>query len=220
MSAITPKQGQRACISREMYGLRSKRRRAQSAEAKQRRQTRFSAQIWGQRCWRGSEAVWRIENNIGCRQPVRVDQPGSSGPRLISSCDHQEHRAVQAWPLRQWAAARAPDQGLGSTRLHPMRGTSPTSWPLGRSGQASIVAQARRIASGPRPRRVHLTTNIVITLNGDTATVGSNWTLVQNSPNGPIIGSGGAYDDHLVKRGGHWCFQRRTIDRFIAEGRN
>jgi 3-phenylpropionate/cinnamic acid dioxygenase small subunit len=88
------------------------------------------------------------------------------------------------------------------------------------TGHLGIVAQARGIAVGPRPRRVHLTTNIVITLNGDTATVGSNWTLVQNSPNGPVIGSGGAYDDHLVKRGGHWFFQRRTIDRFIAEGRN
>jgi hypothetical protein len=87
------------------------------------------------------------------------------------------------------------------------------------TGRAGIAALARSLASGPRPR-VHLTTNIVITLNGDTATAQSNWTLVQNSPDGPTIGSGGAYGDRLVKQGGHWLFQHRTIDRFIAADHN
>jgi len=94
------------------------------------------------------------------------------------------------------------------------------------TGHSSIVALARSLASGPsplsgpRPRRVHLTTNIVIMLNGDAAAAQSNWTLVRNGPDGPGIGAGGAYDDQLVKQGGHWLFRRRTIDRFIAEGRN
>src|SRR6195952_3865746 len=59
------------------------------------------------------------------------------------------------------------------------------------TGRAGIVAQAKSIATGARPRRVHLNTNIVITLNGDTATVQSYWALVQNTAAGPAIGSGG-----------------------------
>ena len=84
------------------------------------------------------------------------------------------------------------------------------------TGRAGIVAQARSIATGSRPRRVHLTTNIVIELNGGTATARSNWALIQNSPQGPVIGSGGGYLDKLVKVDGTWFFQHRTIDRFIA----
>ena len=78
------------------------------------------------------------------------------------------------------------------------------------------MAQARSIATGPRPKRVHLTTNIVIDMHGESATVRSNWALIQNSPNGPVIGSGGGYADVLVKVDGRWFFKRRKIDRFIA----
>jgi hypothetical protein len=77
------------------------------------------------------------------------------------------------------------------------------------------VAQARGIATGVRPKRVHLTTNIVIDLDGDTATARSNWALIQNGPSGPSIGSGGGYSDRLVKVDGKWFFKHRTIDRFI-----
>jgi hypothetical protein len=66
---------------------------------------------------------------------------------------------------------------------------------------------------------VHLTTNIVIDLDGDRATVRSNWVLFQNSPGGPVIGSGGGYCDKLAKVDGKWFFRNRTIDRFIAGGR-
>ncbi|HEY4175169.1 MAG TPA: nuclear transport factor 2 family protein [Rhodopila sp.] len=85
-------------------------------------------------------------------------------------------------------------------------------------GRAGIVAQARSIATGERPRRVHLTTNIVIDLDGDTATARSNWALVQNSAAGPVIGSGGAYADRLVKVDGEWFFKHRTIERYIKAG--
>lgn len=83
------------------------------------------------------------------------------------------------------------------------------------TGRQGIVAQARSIATPNRPRRVHLTTNIVIDIKGDTATVRSNWLLFQNGDNGPIIGSGGAYYDKVVKAGGTWLFAHRRIDRFI-----
>ena len=84
-------------------------------------------------------------------------------------------------------------------------------------GRAGIVAQARSIAAAPRPRRVHLTTNIVIELDGNIATSRSNWVLIQNSANGPVVGSGGAYFDRLAKVDGRWLFSHRIIDRYIAE---
>ena len=83
------------------------------------------------------------------------------------------------------------------------------------STRAGIVAQARGLASGPRPRRVHLTTNIVIDLDGDAAVARSNWVVFQNSASGPVIGSGGAYFDKLAKVDGRWFFRHRRIDRFV-----
>ncbi len=100
------------------------------------------------------------------------------------------------------------------------------------TGRAAIAAQARDLranrtqvgAGANRPRAVHLVTNIVIALGGESggerAEVRSNWTVVQNSPEssagGPKIGSGGAYADQMVKQGGQWLFHYRKIDRFIA----
>jgi len=65
------------------------------------------------------------------------------------------------------------------------------------------------------PRAIHHVTNVVITLDGEIAKVRSNWTTVQNAPEGPKIGSGGAYDDDMVKVDGRWHFRHRTIDRYI-----
>jgi hypothetical protein len=98
-------------------------------------------------------------------------------------------------------------------------GTWDTAFGKG-TGRAGIVAQAESIGTpgAPRPRRVHLTTNIVIALEGDSATVVSNWTVIQNSANGPKIGSGGAYQDQVVKQDGKWLFRYRKIDRYIADG--
>jgi 3-phenylpropionate/cinnamic acid dioxygenase small subunit len=87
------------------------------------------------------------------------------------------------------------------------------------TGRDGIIAQARSIASGERPRRVHLTTNIVIDIIEESvATVQSNWVLFQNSDKGPMISSGGGYFDRLVKQGGQWLFQHRRIDRYVREG--
>ena len=86
----------------------------------------------------------------------------------------------------------------------------------GRAAIASLARDIRVRAGDNRPRAVHLVTNIAIALDGERAEVRSNWTVVQNSPEGPKIGSGGAYADELVKEGGRWLFHYRKIDRFIA----
>lgn len=88
----------------------------------------------------------------------------------------------------------------------------------GRKAIAEFAAGLRAHRS-ENPRAIHHVTNIVIALDGDHAKVRSNWTTVQNSPEGPKIGSGGAYDDEMVKLGGEWFFQHRTIDRYIRPER-
>ena len=89
------------------------------------------------------------------------------------------------------------------------------------TGRAGIMEHARSLRAGdaPRPRGVHLTTNIVIELNGETARVRSNWIVAQNTDTGPKIGSAGGYADDMVKQSGRWLFRYRKIDRFIAEGK-
>jgi uncharacterized protein (TIGR02246 family) len=86
----------------------------------------------------------------------------------------------------------------------------------GRPAIAQLARDIRARAGDNRPRAIHLVTNIAITLDGDAAEVRSNWTVVQNGPEGPKIGSGGGYADRMVKQGGRWLFRYRKIDRFIA----
>ena len=86
----------------------------------------------------------------------------------------------------------------------------------GRAVIAELARSLREQAGDQRPAAAHLVTNISITLDGASARVRSNWAVVLNSPEGPRIGSGGAYLDELVKVGGQWLFRYRKIDRFIA----
>jgi 3-phenylpropionate/cinnamic acid dioxygenase small subunit len=86
----------------------------------------------------------------------------------------------------------------------------------GRPAIAELARSIRARAGEPRPRAIHLVTNIAIALDGAHARVRSNWTVVQNSPEGPKIGSGGAYEDEMVNEEGRWLFRYRKIDRFIA----
>jgi len=86
----------------------------------------------------------------------------------------------------------------------------------GRAAIADLALSLRERAGDQRPRAIHLVTNFSIALDGMTARVRSNWTVVQNSPDGPKIGSGGTYEDELIKEQGNWLFRYRKIDRFIA----
>jgi len=85
----------------------------------------------------------------------------------------------------------------------------------GRAAIAELASSLRTRAQQPRPRAVHLMTNVAITLDGEHARVRSNWMVMQNDPQGPRIGSGGAYLDEMVRSEGSWRFRYRKIDRFI-----
>ena len=86
----------------------------------------------------------------------------------------------------------------------------------GRAAIAELASSLRQRGEQPRPRAVHLVTNIAITRDGERASVRSNWMVMQNSPQGPRIGSGGGYLDEMVRNGGSWLFRCRKIDRFIV----
>ena len=110
----------------------------------------------------------------------------------------------------------------GMAALFAEDGTWETAFGKG-TGRPAIAQLARDIrarAGDNRPRAIHLVTNIAIKLDGgpepERAEVRSNWTVVQNSPDGPKIGSGGGYADRMMKQDGAWRFRHRKIDRFIA----
>ena len=86
----------------------------------------------------------------------------------------------------------------------------------GRAGVEALV-RSMRPSGSPRPRAIHHCTNIVIKLEGTTAKCFSNWVTVQNSEQGPKIGSAGSYTDDMVKQDGTWLFRYRKIDRFIHD---
>ena len=87
------------------------------------------------------------------------------------------------------------------------------------TGRADIEALIRKIAgpSTPRARPIYAVSNVVIRVDGDRAQVQSNWVMVQNSEQGPKIGSAGSYADEMVKQDGGWLFKYRKIDRFIHD---
>jgi hypothetical protein len=94
-------------------------------------------------------------------------------------------------------------------------GTWDTAFGKG-TGHAGIEALVRRIrGTGPHARAIHHVTNLVIKLDGTTAKCFSNWVTVQNSDQGPKIGSAGSYSDDIVKQDDKWLFRYRKIDRFI-----
>ena len=100
--------------------------------------------------------------------------------------DHDEIREL----LARYCFALDEERFEDMAALFTLDGVWETAFGTG-NGRAGIVAQARSISQPNRPRRVHLTTNIVIDLNGDLASVRSNWLLFQNGEAGPEIGSNG-----------------------------
>jgi hypothetical protein len=86
------------------------------------------------------------------------------------------------------------------------------------TGPEAIERLLRSLVPEPAPgkRRKHFTTNIIIELAGDRATVVSNFLVVRDSETGPVISVAGTYDDTVVKTGGEWKFKSRKLSHDIA----
>lgn len=63
----------------------------------------------------------------------------------------------------------------------------------------------------------HVLSNIIIDVDGDTATARSRWALLSPSPadGSPRVAQSGFYLDKLVREDGKWKFQERTIQTGI-----
>ncbi len=64
---------------------------------------------------------------------------------------------------------------------------------------------------GEGPQRKHYITNIIITVDGDTASAVSDYLIVRESQNGLIPVMGGTYKDRFVKTPVGWRFSRKEL---------
>lgn len=93
---------------------------------------------------------------------------------------------------------------------------------ISRNGKATGREAIERLLHGlvpepaPGQRRKHLTTNILIELSGDSATVVSNFIVVRDSEAGPVIAVAGTYDDTVVRTSEGWKFKSRRLSHDIA----
>ena len=89
-------------------------------------------------------------------------------------------------------------------------------------GPAGILALMEKNL-GPGPARkpgstLHILSNFVIEVHGDTATAWSRWVFVTTgADNRPTPAMTGHYDDTLVRENGEWRFQRRVAVNDIPQ---
>jgi ketosteroid isomerase-like protein len=75
---------------------------------------------------------------------------------------------------------------------------------------------AQRLAANESPTRTgkHVTTNVVVAVDGDTATASSDFTYLARDGDGPLAPvTLGRYTDHFVRQDARWRFSSRTINR-------
>jgi SnoaL-like domain len=103
--------------------------------------------------------------------------------------------------------------------------TGDGSW-QGRMGSAKGRAEIEALMikmnppAGQGPVRRHLVTNVVITINGNSANAQSTFMMVRESEKGPMIGAVGSYNDMLTKIGGDWLIaSRKVTPEIIGEAR-
>ena len=88
-------------------------------------------------------------------------------------------------------------------------------------GPAEVLEMVRRtvseIPSAPGARNFHVMTNMMIEVDGDTATAWSRYTFYMPGADGqpdPVVT--GVYDDKLVRADGKWKFLRRQLTADMA----
>ena len=69
---------------------------------------------------------------------------------------------------------------------------------------------------GEGPQRKHYITNIIIKVDGETASAVSDYLIVRESENGLIPVMGGTYRDKFVKTPAGWRFSRKELEHHIS----
>lgn len=85
-------------------------------------------------------------------------------------------------------------------------------------GPAEIEAFIRGIVpvKGEGPQRKHYITNIIVAVDGDTASAVSDYLIVRESEDGLMPVMGGTYHDRFVKTPAGWRFSRKELEHHIA----
>lgn len=80
-------------------------------------------------------------------------------------------------------------------------------------GREEIEALLRGVVpvKGEGPQRKHYITNVIISLETDTARAVSDYLVVRESDHGLLPVMGGTYRDTFVKLGGGWFFRRKEL---------
>jgi len=84
-------------------------------------------------------------------------------------------------------------------------------------GPAEIEAFIKSIVpvEGEGPQRKHYITNIIIKVDGETASAVSDYLIVRESEHGLIPVMGGTYRDRFVKTSAGWRFARKELEHHI-----
>ena len=85
-------------------------------------------------------------------------------------------------------------------------------------GPAEIEAFIRGIVpvKGEGPQRKHYITNIIVKVDGDTASAVSDYLIVREAGPGLIPVMGGTYRDKFVKTPAGWRFSRKELEHHMA----
>ena len=85
-------------------------------------------------------------------------------------------------------------------------------------GPAEIEAFIRGIVpvKGEGPQRKHYITNIIIKVDGETASAVSDYLIVREAEGGLIPVMGGTYRDKFIKTPAGWRFSRKELEHHIA----
>ncbi len=90
-----------------------------------------------------------------------------------------------------------------------------------------LQKKADGLAPQRPPRVAHMIDNLVLTINGDTATGRAYWWEFNNDMRDrrPYLGAYGHYEDELKKVNGRWLFSKRKIfneqrAEFASDGKN
>jgi uncharacterized protein (TIGR02246 family) len=153
----------------------------------------------------------------GCT-PAAKDAPGASLESRLQRLEDAEairlllDRYIELNESRDYAAYSQLFAKDGELVTRRGRTTGPQA--IHEFLEKNFGAQTRT-ANDPLQGSSHILSNIKVVVDGDAATATSRWTLLTQGGDRPQVGQAGRYVDKLVREGGVWKFQQRTIQREI-----